>query len=385
MSAFASYISKFHHSAAIADASSDYGMPEAIAKPIRQNFIQIRQRLDDKPRLDMLSKLEQKSERAFTNLTAVFQQRKQQGNIRECHGDLHLRNLAWFNDQPVAFDCIEFDSNLIFIDVINDIAFLMMDLWHQQRHDLAQVFLNQYLEVCGDYSGLKLLRFYMFYRAMVRAKIDIISATQQDMDEKESKAYLSSFDEYLNLAEKLTAASTPSLFIMFGPSGSGKSTVAQQLSRLTDAIVLRSDVERKRLYAEEVDTDRPNDYKQGIYSPQATEKTYQLLKQLSDGILSAGFSVIVDATFSRPDQRELFQRLAKQKHYDYKIIELKVSEKTMRQRIVSRENDASDANVKILQKQLENWQGLNESEQPFRLGINAEETVSDEQLQDLLN
>jgi aminoglycoside phosphotransferase family enzyme/predicted kinase len=382
--ALAEYIAGFHRATAVAPSQSEYGSYKAVLKPVQENFVQIRQRLKDPAQLKRLIKLETSSMQTASHLRKAIDVRKDNNFVRECHGDLHLRNLAWFEGHPLAFDCIEFDPNLYFIDVINDVAFLMMDLWYQQRHDLAQVFLNQYLQANGDYSGLQLLRFYMHYRAMVRAKIDIISVNQDDLSNDKKQALLTSFNSYLNLAEKLSQNTRPTLFIMFGPSGSGKSTVAAQLCRLNDAIVLRSDIERKRLYSVDFKQNLENDFGKGIYSSDATQKTYQRLAELSACILQAGLSVIVDATFNEPEHRALFVRLCRQQHCHFKIIELKVSQQTMRERIKKRRNDVSDADLKVLENQLSQWVPLTPEEQQNVITIDVEQAVSDEFLRKVI-
>jgi len=166
--------------------------------------------------------------------------RKQQGRVRECHGDLHLGNLAWVNGSLVIFDCIEFNPALRWIDVVSEVAFCYMDLLHRERRDLAFRFLNGWLEVSGDYQGIALLRYYAVYRAMVRAKVAALRARQ-------SGAGASEVEQWLQLAEQLTRTPPLRLWITHGLAGCGKTTLSQTMLQEQGLVRLRSDIERKRL------------------------------------------------------------------------------------------------------------------------------------------
>jgi aminoglycoside phosphotransferase family enzyme len=177
----AKIIAAFHSGIESTVADTDFGSSDTIMQFVRENFIQILQ-LDGIEKPDSLNQLASWSEQQHTALLPFFKQRKQAGFIRECHGDLHLGNIALIAGQVVPFDGIEFNPYLYWIDVISEIAFLVMDLQDKQRHDLGFQFLNEYLQYNGDYDGLKLLRFYLVYRAMVRAKVNAIRASQSTSD-----------------------------------------------------------------------------------------------------------------------------------------------------------------------------------------------------------
>ena len=381
---FAEFIADFHGTAAIASDAQDFGNPEQVMKPVVENFQQIRQHQLRVGMESRLIRLQQWSEDFMQRHRALFEQRKQQGFIRECHGDLHLRNLAWLHDAPLAFDCIEFDPNLYWIDVINDIAFLLMDLYYQQRAEMAQVFLNRYLEQSGDYSGLRLLRFYLLYRALVRVKIEIISATQAGVGERARQQAWSHLEAYLQLAESLIEPPPPTLYILHGPSASGKSTLARQLAPFTAAVILRSDVERKRLFGVGLKSNMGSGFGEGIYTAQATEQTYHRLLELSEAVLDGGFSVMIDATFSQPAQRAMFQQMAKRRGCDYRIIDLHVPASILRQRIVARQHDVSDADLKILENQLIAWQPLEPRERDYEINVDATREWDRDSLRELL-
>lgn len=375
MSEFATYIAAFHEGAAKAPVDSHYGEPGTLMKPVRENFTQIREHCNDDAVLNRLEPLQQWSEAFFAQHQQEFLSRKQQGFIRECHGDLHLRNLAWVNDHPLAFDCIEFDADLYWIDVINDIAFLIMDLHDRKQGVLAQAFLNQYLERSGDYAGLALLQFYMLYRAMVRVKIESITESQVGISKRAKQQARQSLLQYLSLAEQLCEIQTGGLLLMHGPSASGKSTLSKSLSACLPAIVLRSDVERKRLFGLSAEQSAASDYAEGIYSAEATHRTYQRLTELAATVLACGYNVIVDATFNQADQRALFYSLAQQKRLPYLILDLKVPEEILLQRIRARNNDVSDADSQVLSKQLASWKELELAEEKYTLVVYAGQDV----------
>lgn len=369
--AFARMTAAFHTTVAVAEKESDFGTTQQVWQPVEENFIQIREHLTDACWNERLARLEQWSRERYRWLLPLLQQRKQNGYIRECHGDLHLRNLAWFENRAIAFDCIEFNPALRWIDVISDIAFLVMDLRERNEAHLAQRFLNTYLELSGDYAGLPLLSFYIFYRAMVRAKVAVIRYGQQTLSEEERSQAQTEFSAYLDFAESCTGKDQPLLLVTRGLSASGKSRQSGMLLEWLGAIRLRSDVERKRLFglrAEESGKALPGE---GIYSTNASEKTYNRLVQLASVILDAGFPVIIDAVCLKQEQREPFYTLAQEKCVPMLLLEFHASEATLRKRIVERKGDASDADLAVLKQQLAQWEPLAEEEKKYLLSIDT--------------
>ncbi|WP_205747378.1 bifunctional aminoglycoside phosphotransferase/ATP-binding protein [Desulfopila sp. IMCC35006] len=359
----AGYIAAFHQHADSAGADSIYGNPEIIYQPIDENFKQIREHVKKTEALSSLAELESWGMATFSALYGILKQRKSAGFIRECHGDMHLRNIAWVDDAPLVFDCIEFSPSLRWIDVMSDIAFLVMDLQDRKQPALAQRFLNMYLQHTGDYAGVRVLRFYQVYRAMVRAKIDAIRAHQAGIDKKEQTEAENDFFTYLNLALSYVQPAEPLLIITRGVSASGKSTLSQSLLEQLGAIRIRSDVERKRLFGLTPEEEGRAAIGKGIYCPEATRKTYRKLTELAAHILDAGYSVIVDAAFLRYEERLPFRKLADSKKVPFIIIECRADVATLRRRIVQRKNDVSDADLHVLEMQLSTWQSLRAEEQ----------------------
>src|SRR5665647_1660727 len=180
---------------------------------------------------------------------------------------------------------------------MNEVAFLVMDLLDRNRTDLAFRFLNGYLELTGDYAGVKVLRYYLAYRAMVRAKISAIRARQQDTRPTQAKDAMAACRGYLALAATCLVRKRPALIITHGLPGCGKTTVAQATLERLQAIRIRSDVERKRLSGLAPLQSSRSGIGEGIYSAGATQRTYARLRELARGLLGAGFPVIVDAAF----------------------------------------------------------------------------------------
>ena len=374
----ANLIADFHQQIDIANNTSDFGTPGSVYQPVNENFKQIRELVTDKTileslsTLDLLSTLERWNKDTFDKIKTILINRKNNGFIRECHGDLHLRNLAWQDNKPLAFDCLEFNPNFRWVDVMSEVAFLIMDLDDHKQPELAQRFLNHYLEITGDYGGISVLRFYLVYRAMVRAKVDAIRVHQSGISQQESDEANKEFQAYLQLALSYTRPITPFIIITRGMSASGKSRWSQCLVEKLGAIRVRSDVERKRMFNIRSEVDSHEAVEQGIYNAAATSKTYLKLLEIAESILDAGLPVIVDATFSTSEQRSLFKELATKKQVRFIILEFTASNETLKKRIQQRENDVSDADLNVLENQIRSWHPLTENERNYSLLINTE-------------
>ena len=352
--ALADLIAKFHTQAKMAEPASDYGSLAMIEHYGLSNFKNIQPLLHTPEQIAQLKRLQHWYTQELSLKTPLIQQRKAQGFIRECHGDLHLGNIVLFHGKVTPFDGIEFNPALHWIDVIDEIAFLVMDLKERGLNQLAYRCLNRYLSRTGDYQGLGLLNYYLVYRALVRAKVALLSWQQH-----QETHYLNDYQNYADLAERFMQTKPAALIITHGFSGSGKSTLSAKLAEQFGWIQLRSDVERQRLFA---------NTGQNIYSTEKTEQTYQQLAKLASEILNAGFSVIVDATFLKKQQRQLFQDLAVKLQVVVMILDVKASLEELTQRISQRQNtgtDVSEATLEVLQQQLINAEPLSEEEQQY--------------------
>jgi aminoglycoside phosphotransferase family enzyme len=220
--------------AAVATVDSQ-GRRQAIWLPVAENLEQLRTAGIESPQIQQLSEW---SRSEFDRLRTAFDRRRDDGFVRECHGDLHTNNILLLTDRPRMFDCVEFNDSLRWVDVLSDLAFLCMDLADCGRTDFAQRLLNAYLEITGDYAGLSTWRFYLVYRSMVRAKVAAIRI-QQAPDPRQRDAAMQDVATYLNLASEIIRPRVPKLFITHGPSGSGKSTITQPLLESIGAIRIR--------------------------------------------------------------------------------------------------------------------------------------------------
>lgn len=346
-------LANFHKKASSQVPADFYGSAEQIHQPVRQNFSQITPLLTCQTDLDRLHTLNLWAEKSWQALHDVFSQRKQQGFIRECHGDIHLGNITMMGDKPVIFDAIEFNDELRWTDTMADLAFLIMDLCDKNCEAYANQLLSYYLEYTGDYAGLAVLPYYLCYRALVRAKVQLFHLPHaQTPNEREQ--HLQNFQRYLCLATGFTQENLPILFITTGLAGSGKSTVAQTLVRDRGVIRLRSDVIRKRLHDLDRLANSSSPLNGQIYTANATKQTYDRLAALAEQIIKAGFSVIVDATFLKREQRHQFFQLANRLKTREIILACAAPLKTLEARIELRQavhRDPSEANIEVLHMQ----------------------------------
>ncbi|MCF6266753.1 MAG: AAA family ATPase [Desulfuromusa sp.] len=379
---FALKIARIHRDAPIAGIHSHFGSPQAIIDPILQNFIQLRRFLPDPAMLRQVDRLEEWSRDTYTRLEPIFLQRKSAGFIRECHGDIHLANMAWLDGAPLLFDCIEFNENLRWVDPISDIAFLAMDLDDRRESALGWRFLNYYLLESGDYPGMALLNFYKVYRAMVRVKVTCLRLSQSDFSEAERNADLELLQSYLELATSYMTPKASLLIITHGLSGSGKSSFVNQLAPLCNGICLHSDLERKRLYQLAPTENSHSQIAAGIYSTAASIKTYSRLRELADILLKAGILTLVDATFIKQSSREQMRQLALKQQIPLVILDFPLAEKELRQRIKQRikqrtrqTGQFSEATEEVLDNQLAYEEPLIATERNHVIGINPKTEV----------
>jgi uncharacterized protein len=362
-------IARFHRNATTATRERSGGL-ESIRHRALENFESLKRSIL-LPDTTTLHEVEQWTISQWSLLRERFLIREQLGWIRECHGDMHCNNVAYFRDHWTLFDGIEFNDELSCIDTMSDIAFLVMDLIERKKSGLAWLILNAYLEESGDYHGLSILNWYLVYRAMVRAKVAMMRAEQVPESDATRKREVESAIEYLNLAREITKSRQPQLWITHGFSGSGKTHGSRWAIRELGMIRLRSDVERKRLFHlthSEIGSHVTANDRQELYSVSASEATYRSLWSLSRELLDYGFPVLVDATFLKQADRKRFSDIAKVLDIPFKILDFQNQVSILEQRIRDRKvlgTDASDADVEVLHRQIKNHDPLTESEQLF--------------------
>ena len=347
---FASKMAHFHQNITRATPTDGHGSFQCVAEALEENFHHIEQS-------NITASLNNHKQATLAQLQQFhdnIDQRQANGFIRECHGDLHLANLVVLDDQITPFDCIEFNPNFYWIDVISEIAFLIMDLQQRGYANFANQFLNQYLSQTGDYAGVVLLPLYLNYRAMVRAKISAIRL-QQPIDPQQRLAEQALLESYLALAEHYCQPQKGALIITHGLSGSGKSWLCRQLSPHLNAIQIRSDVERKRLFSDLS--------KDSLYSAATTQATYHHLRNIAEQLICSGVTVLIDATCLQLWQRQLFQQLANQQQKPFLVLQLLVPFPQLEENIRQRQQlkqDPSEADLAVLAKQFSQFHPLAE-------------------------
>lgn len=373
-------LAELHQGIAVAAADQQWGTLDAVRYPIEENFSQITPLLSDEDDQQRLQAIAAWSNHQLAALQDRFLQRKAQGYIRACHGDLHLNNILWRHHQAIPFDCIEFNEEFHWIDVMSELAFLLMDLTHQQEQELANHCLNGYLEISGDFDGIHLMPLYQCYRAMVRAKVAILRKQQGNLSHKEIAALNKEYRSYIELAEQFITANKPCLYITHGVSGSGKTTMARYVAGRLGAVHVRSDVERKRLFGFAANASSDSMLNAGIYSGEATVKTFQQLENVAKTMVAGGMSVIVDATFLKKEARQQFFEVAKQLGVPFAILDCAIDEQTARDRIRARMaagRDASEADLKVLEQQLSHQDFLSPDEQRYVVVIDMGKPLED--------
>ena len=372
-------LASFHTSLKPARMDTNYGNVDQIRYPVMENFDQINPETGEEDLQDMLIHLKEWSADQLDQLDQNFRQRKQQGFIRECHGDMHLSNMVLIDNKVVIFDCIEFNETFRWIDVISEIAFTLMDLDFRKRDDMANRLLNTYLERTGDYASLELLNFYRIYRSMVRAKVADIQR-KQTQDSTVKKHLTKKLYDHISLADHYRQKKQSTfLCITHGFSGSGKTTYTEQLVDLSGAIRLRSDVERKRLFDLKAKTRAENQVGKGLYNASVSHETYDQLARFSRLIINVGYPVIVDATFLEKENRDQFSKLAEELSLPFHILDFTASISTLEKRIIKRNSigkDASDADLVVLKRQLENNDQISEKEKQNTLSIDTEKSFN---------
>lgn len=330
-------IAAFHEAAAPHVSGFDHAA--SFAGILRGNDLAFDEYQAQFPRAESLA-LTEKSLAVIEANAALFAARQDQGKVRHCHGDLHLGNIVMIDAKPVLFDAIEFDDQIAIIDVLYDLAFLLMDLWQQGRRREANIVFNRYLSVTKNFTALPLLPLFLSTRASIRAKV---SAAQGRFDEART---------YFRRAVGFLEQTEPCCVAVGGLSGSGKTSLARALAPFIGtapgAVHLRSDVIRKEMSGM-TETER---LPPSAYSGPATERVYALMIDRAREVLSRGHSVIVDAVFSKPAERAAFEAMATELAVTPQCFWMSAPEDTLKARVAARLHDASDATPAIVEQQM---------------------------------
>lgn len=360
--ALAAKVAEFHRSADAAPGSCTYGLPERVLRLALDNLAIVA--ADVPTDRSAVAALESWTRAEHAARLDAFARRHAGGAIRACHGDLHLANIVLVDGAPTLFDCIEFSDEMRWIDPMSEIAFTAMDLGHRGRADLAHRFASAYFEASGDYDGCLVLRFYLVYRAMVRAKVACLRAAQLPPGARRTAAWREA-RALVALATRYTERSHRSFVAMHGPSGCGKSTVAQALVEGAGAIRIRTDIERKRVagLAADARTHAPID--SGLYAAGATRQTYEHVLRCACSVIEGGFTAVADGAFLHRWQRDLARGRAAALRAGFVIVACHAAPAALRRRVAERAAegcDPSDASVEVLAQQLRSLRPLDADE-----------------------
>ena len=368
-------LARFHETAPKATCSKDYSHTTDLRDSVLGNLATLLSHLDAETPLPEMGRIVDWTHDYLHDSLARLREREQCGAVRECHGDLHARNIVRWCGQLIPFDGLEFDAKLRWIDVMNDVAFLVMDLMAHHRKDFAFAFLNAYLEHTGDYEGVQHLTFYAVYRSLVRAMVDSLGV---EMDLKRRDEYQKRLRMRIASASAFINQAVPTLFIMHGVSGSGKSWMSERLVTQLGAIRIRSDVERKRLGGTIGSLPKARaGFEKGLYTPALSHRTYARLLECADSCLKGGFDTIVDAAFLHGADRRLFAALAAAGGFHFVILACEADVAVLAQRVEQRSRqrmDASDADSTVLAEQLSTAEPLSASERIRTLTVDTTTT-----------
>jgi aminoglycoside phosphotransferase family enzyme/predicted kinase len=352
--ALAAAVARMHGQAACAASPRGCDAWAAYGREAMANFDDIRRSGVAPALAQRLEALAGWTRSEGAKVSELIVQRAAEGFERECHGDLHLANLVMVDGAPLPFDAIEFSTSLRWIDVACDMAFTVMDLHRHGLAALAARFLDRYLAITGDYGAAPLMRYFMAYRAMVRAKIAALALAQAHG----GAAAAAKGEELLacvELAEQLARPGPALVVAMHGLPASGKSTVAEGLLEALGGVRVRSDVERKRLAGLAPGASAAAVPGGGIYGEAQTQATYERLAEVARLAVAGGFPVIVDATFERRAERERFRELARSLGAAFRVVACTAPEAVLRERIARRAReggDASDAGNAVLEARM---------------------------------
>ncbi|MFM7427586.1 MAG: AAA family ATPase [Elainella sp.] len=352
-------IAEFHRHTTTNDYIRSFGEVAQIRQAFDENFEQTAQYIGGPQTQQQFDDTQAYCDQFFSEQQALFQQRVQEDRIRECHGDIHLRNIAYWHNRFLLFDCIEFNESFRFVDVMFDVAYIVMDLEARQRPDLSTLFLNAYAEQTGDWAGLQVLPIYVSRQTYVRAKVTSFLLNDPGVPEAEKQVASDTAALYYRLAWQFSQFRKGRLILMAGLSGSGKSTTAKQLALQLNAIHIRSDAVRKHLGGIGLHERGGAD----LYTPEMTQKTYGRLLELGLALANQGYPVILDAKYDRQELRQAVIEQAEAQGLPLQILHCDAPREILHQRLLQRQGDIADATADLLAHQ--SFEPFSETEQPY--------------------
>lgn len=340
-------VADFHRAAEV-DRQAGGAMP--IAEVIRGNLANLSAHAPVIFAAADIEALRQRSEIAMEQVSGLLDRRRAEGCVRLCHGDLHLRNVCLIAGRPVLFDCIEFSRELACIDVLYDLAFLLMDLEERHLRPLANAVFNRYLDLTDEGGGIPAIPLFLSMRAAVRAHVTA-TAAKLDTERERRDGLAAEARQYLQLALDVIQPVSPLLIAIGGLSGTGKTTLAYNLAPRLGAApgarVLRTDILRKRLAGEQFTARLPG----AAYTEQATKRVYEALFAQSAAMLASGHGAIADGVFAQENERQAIEAIAARREVPFAGLWLEAPLSVLEQRVELRRADASDATVDVVRRQ----------------------------------
>ncbi|MEG4353148.1 AAA family ATPase [Microcoleus sp. LAD1_D3] len=367
-------VAKFHSTAISNSYIRTFGEVIQIRTAIDNNYLISQKYIGGPQSQTQYEETKNYTNAFFANNPKLFNRRIANNKIRECHGDLHLRNIAFWQDKILLFDCIEFNEQFRFVDVMYDVAFTVMDLESRGRRDLGNAFLNTYIEQTGDWEGLPLLPLYLSRQAYVRAKVTSLMLDDAAISTAQKAEISQTAAHYYKLAWEYTQPHRGKLTLMSGLSGSGKSTAARYLARRTGAIHIRSDAVRKHLGGIPLNERGGQD----LYSDEMTAHTYGRLLELGIILADRGWDVILDAKFDRQNWRTDAINQAQSHGFPLQIIYCTAPIEVLRERLQQRRGDIADATAELLSSQQAAFEPFTELDQ---ISVNIVDTAQDLEVQ----
>ncbi|VEP18821.1 Adenylylsulfate kinase [Hyella patelloides LEGE 07179] len=369
-------VAQFHKEAQTNDYISSFGTVAKIREAFDENYQQTQGYIDRGQTQEQLTETKAYTDKFFAEREDLFNSRITNNKIKECHGDLHLKNICLWQDKIQLFDRIEFNEPFRFVDVMYDVAFTMMDLEARGKQDFANVFLNAYLEQTADYSGVPLLPLYLSRQAYVRAKVTSFLLDDPNVPETVKQEAQATATDYYKQAWSYAQNRQGKLILMSGLSGAGKTTVAKTIARKQSAIHLRSDAVRKQLAGISIE-EKGSD---AIYTSEMSQKTYDRLSELGIMLAKEGFTVILDAKYDRIAYRQQVIEAVNSNNIPLQIINCTAPIEVLRDRVTNRTGDISDATADLLASQQANAEEFTSEEKTYVTNVDTSKTNWEEQI-----
>jgi uncharacterized protein len=340
-------IANFHKTCPTSDRVRSFGEVAQVRQAFDENYQQTEGYIGGPQTQQQFDETKAYTDRFFAERADLFTSRTENGWIRECHGDPHLGNICQWDNQLMLFDCIEFNDSFRLVDVMYDVAYIVMDLAVRDRPDLGAIFLSAYVEQTGDWEGLQVLPIYVNRQTYVRAKVTSFMLNDPGVPDEEKKKGSEKAALYYRLAWEYATPKPGKIFLTCGLSGSGKSTTARELARQMGGIYIRSDAVRKHLGGVPLDQRGGDD----LYSPEMTQKTYDRLTELGLMLSKQGYTVILDAKYDRQAFRESVIEQANAAQIPVQIIHCEAPLEVLSDRLRQRTGDIADATADLLKTQ----------------------------------